>query len=262
MAHQVWKSILRYKYGMAKAHILKPKTQMIFIIGTGRSGTHWLGHILESHPDIMVDIEKRPLFDWVTQCAINRERRADLVARIVKRYRAEHALAYPKHYADKSHPNLWLADELAASFPRALFLGIKRSAYATVASMLQHKGVLNWIHRWNEFPVPNEFLGITEENASTYASRSLATKCAMRWLSHMQRLDSLTTKLGDRIKLIRYEDLQLNTQSQVDDLSQFLNMKTPIMMPKIQKQSLEKWKSQLSKDEIFDISGVIRDYQY
>ena len=37
----------------------------VFVIGSGRSGTHWVGYILEAHPDIHVTIETKPVFDWV-----------------------------------------------------------------------------------------------------------------------------------------------------------------------------------------------------
>ena len=34
------------------------QSSKIFVIGSGRSGTHWVGYILEAHPDIHVTIEK------------------------------------------------------------------------------------------------------------------------------------------------------------------------------------------------------------
>ena len=33
----------------------------IFVIGTGRSGTHWIGYILAAHPDIRATIEVSPI---------------------------------------------------------------------------------------------------------------------------------------------------------------------------------------------------------
>ena len=42
----------------------------IFVLGTGRSGTHWLGYILDAHPDIHVAIEERTKFRLATRAAL------------------------------------------------------------------------------------------------------------------------------------------------------------------------------------------------
>lgn len=105
---------------------------MIFIIGTGRSGIHWVGYILQSHPDIYVSIEKPALFKPVTTMALNPKLKITLFPKVVEHYRNEYDKTRHKYYADKSHPNLWHTKELANHFPQALFVGIQRNPYATV----------------------------------------------------------------------------------------------------------------------------------
>lgn len=124
-----------------------PSSRKVFILGTGRSGTHWLGYILESHPDCVATIETRGIFRRVTRMALDPTLRPRLLPGLLRRYRLRHALAVPSHYVDKSHPNLWLAEALADAFDDALFVGIVRNPYATVASMLRHEGVLEWHRR-------------------------------------------------------------------------------------------------------------------
>jgi hypothetical protein len=141
-------------------------SKKIFVIGTGRSGTHWLGQILQAHPDIHVTVEAPPIFAWSTAMALDPRQSPVLLPQLIRQYEIEHAAVAPRHYADKSHPNIWHAEDLAARLPDAVFLGIQRNPFATVASMLEHAGVLAWHERWREFPVPNRFLGITLENAA------------------------------------------------------------------------------------------------
>lgn len=170
-------------------------SRKIFIVGTGRSGTHLVGYILGSHPDVRATIEVNPGFRWVTEMAINPSTREKHYWKLVWYYRWQHFRSVPNHYVDKSHPNLWIAHRLAETFPKALFLGIQRNPYATVASMINHEGVRKWHERWLEFPIPNRFLGIAESDVAEYEQRSLATKCAMRWKAHHDRLRVLNREL-------------------------------------------------------------------
>ncbi len=234
----------------------------IFVIGSGRSGTHWVGYMLEGHPDIHVTIEKPPIFDWVTAMALDPSKKASLLPKLIKRYRLEHQAVSPKHYADKSHPNIWIAEDLAAAFPEALFVGIQRNPYATVASMLKHGGVLEWHKRWQEFPIPNRFLGITGDNRATYGAMPLAAKCALRWKVHLERLQSLRQTLNARLLVLQYEDVILHAEAQLASLTRFLSLPSPIPKPSVKAESLERWKSELSdevKQQIAEITGVPAD---
>jgi len=118
-------------------HLLKyPVSKKIFIIGTGRSGTHWVARTLAEHREIRATIEVKSAFDWVTRMALDPATRKRLFPRLVRYYRYQHFISVPCHYMDKSHPNIWLADQLAETFSDAVFIGMQRNPYATVASML------------------------------------------------------------------------------------------------------------------------------
>jgi hypothetical protein len=131
--------------------------------------------------------------------ALNLAKKKQLLTPLIRWYRFKHAQAAPRHYVDKSHPNIWLVEELAAVFPRSLFVGIQRDPYGAVSSMVKHKGVRTWCERWEGFPVPNRFLGITPANVETYRNLSLAGKCAMRWLSHAERMKEVNHKFSGRV---------------------------------------------------------------
>jgi hypothetical protein len=234
-----------------------PSSRKIFVLGTGRSGTHWLGYILGAHPDIHATIEKPPIFPWVTRMALDPRTRTDLLPKLLRRYDQEHILVAPKHYADKSHPTIWIAEELARAFPEARFVGIVRGPYGTVASMLQHDGVMRWIHRWRDFPVPNRFLGITEAIAPTYDSMPLAGRCALRWRSHRDRMAALESTLGERMCVLSYEELQTDTVSQLEAVARFLGLASPIPVPQVRRESLDRWREQLDADAIAAIDAVL-----
>jgi hypothetical protein len=151
---------------------------------------------------------------------------------------------------------MWLAEELIGSFPNALFLGIQRNPYATVASMMAHKGVSAWHKRWKEFPVLNRFLGLTENAVEGYDDLSLAAQCAMRWLSHQQRMQQLRGVLGRALMVIEYEDLARVPQEIVLTLARFLELREPIDTPYVKTESLYKWRAQLTPADIRDIFTV------
>jgi hypothetical protein len=232
-------------------------SKLIFILGTGRSGTHWLGYILQAHPDIRVTVEEKPMFLWSTEMALRPATRATLFPQLAHVYRQQHALSAPRHYVDKSHPNIWIAEQLADEFPGALFLGILRNPYATTASMLRHEGILDWQKRWKEFPVPNLFLGITEENAGGYDSMSVARQCGLRWRAHREQMERVKNALGSRIKVFRYEDVIKQTSEHLRELEQFLQLRSPIPFPTVKEESRYKWKAQLSAEQKTEIAEVV-----
>jgi hypothetical protein len=234
----------------------------VFIVGTGRSGTNWLALMLKTHPQIHVTVEKEPMFGWVTAMALQPPLRDGLYPRLARRYALEHALVRTKIYVDKSHPNLWIADRLAQSFPSAKFIAIRRDVRAVVASMLQHQGVMASIHDWKRYPVPNDLLGITVDNVDEYETLSLAAKCAHRWLSHTQRIEKLRPTLGPRLLVCEYEDLSQHSAAVLLKLNRFLDLTTPLATPAIKHASLDQWRQTLRAADLRDIDRVVGGERY
>ena len=252
---------LRLAKGMVRHHLAGPgAAKKIFVVGTGRSGTHWLGYIIGAHPDVVATVERPPIFPWVTQMALRPETVRALYPRLVRRYRHEHGAVLPKHYLDKSHPNIWIAELLAESLPEALFVGIRRDAFGTVNSMLQHEGVLSWIHRWREFPLPSRFLGVNRDSAEAYDALPLEAKCAVRWKAHVLQLAHLEGVLGDRLLVLDYESLQTEIATELSRISAFLGLATPIPLPHIKTRSLDRWRHELTEAQQRNIADAIRSF--
>jgi len=232
-------------------------TRPVFIIGTGRSGTHWLGQSLGDHPEVQATVEVQPMFDLATKMALNPSLEKTLFEKLTRAYKWQLLKSAPRLYLDKSHPNIWLAEKLKATFRSALFVGIERNPYATVASMLKHDGVLAWHTRWREFPVPNRFLGITSELAKHYDTIPRAAQCAIRWLAHRDRINVLRGTLGSSLMVISYETFADNTAQTIRQLQNFLGLAAAVPVPNVNRDSLHKWQAHLTPDQIHQIQSIV-----
>lgn len=229
----------------------------VFVIGTGRSGTHWLGYSLEAHPEICATIEAKPMFDLSTRIALNQPLEHKLLPKLLRVYKLQLLKAAPRLYVDKTHPNIWIAEKLHRAFPNALFLGIERNPYATVASMMKHGGVSAWHRRWREFPIPNRFLGITEEISKYYDDIPFASQCAMRWHAHHQKLNELRGTLGSALHTLSYETFAHNPATVVEGIQHFLGLKAPMPVPEVKLDSLHKWREALSDSDVANVEKVV-----
>lgn len=231
--------------------------KMAFVIGTGRSGTCWVGDILGMHPQIRSFVEPQPVFRWVTEVAHSPAREAELLPKIVAEYHRLAESSAPHHFADKTHPGIWIAEYLAASFPHSFFLGVTREVEPTVASMLRHPGVRRWCEQWDNYPCPNRFLGITENNLDWYRQASLLERCVARWFSHTRELLRLGDVLKQRFLLVSYEQLVRDPANCLSHWQRFLGLEQSF--PEIQPSegSLNKWKSQLSKEDLTSMAAAL-----
>jgi len=228
----------------------------VLVLGTGRSGTHWIGYILESHPDIAITIEREPMFGLAKSMAMDPATVPERLPDLVRYYRRYRAAFYPRLYADKSHPNIWFAERLQEHLPDVRFVGVLRDAAPTVASMLRHRGVMRSIRAWRDHPVPNPFLGITEANVEAYANMSEVERCAVRWLAHARRLDALERLLGDRLMRVSYETLADDPAAELARLQRFLDLERPFPLTPVRRESLEKWRSELDDAQLDAIRRV------
>ncbi|MEO8604613.1 MAG: sulfotransferase [bacterium] len=230
----------------------------IFVIGCGRSGTHWLAHTLGAHPQIHIEIEAPPVFGWTTRMALDPRTEAHLFPRLVERYRAGHALVQPRHYADKSHPNLWLAEALAEALPEARFIAIRRAVEPTVASMLRHAGTRSWIDRWERYPMPNRFLGISADHLQDYRVMSAAARCALRVIAHSREIERLRPRLGARMVVVEYEALLRDPATAAHALQCFLALRSPLLPPPALRDRADRWRTMLRPQDHDDIRALAR----
>ncbi len=196
------------------------------------------------------------MFKWSKHMAVYPNSEASLFPKLRRAYERRIFFCRKKYYVEKNHPNIWTAEKLLAAFPDAKFISIERNPYATIASMINHKRVSEWHHRWKEFPIPNRFLGISDEDAKVYDEIPFARKCAMRWVAHHNRLGDLKPVLGGRLLHIQYEDFASSPDSTIEQLNNFLALDTPLQVPTVKTDSLTKWREELSDSQISEIQAT------
>jgi hypothetical protein len=231
--------------------------RIVFVVGSGRSGTHWAGYTLDAHPRIHTTVEDPKVFSLVTSAALDPARERKNLPRILRFYRRQLRRARPSHYADKSHPNLWLARPLAEAFGgRARFLAVERNPFGVAASSLKHKGVRAWHERWREFPVPNRFLGITHELAARYDELTPVQQFAHRWLSHHNEMQRLLTDLPGRILAIDYDAMIDDYDAGARQVFEFIGVEPVPVEMEVRSGSRDRWREELSSEEIAQIEEI------
>lgn len=229
----------------------------IFIVGTGRSGTHFLTSCLLQHPEItdLAGGEEHPLvFDTATRLATGRGRPFDSMS-LVFRYRYLLMRSRGLVFLDQSHPNLWNFDLLSKSFPGALWVGLVRDPRAVVASMLSHKGVRRRSEQWKSYSLPNPFLGISEENLDEYRAASLAQRCAWRWSSHIER--TLELARAGLLVPVGYERLVESTEMTCGAVWRQAGLQAVEGIEYgANRESIDKWKTSLNSTEIHEVEAI------
>jgi len=230
---------------------------LIFIIGSGRSGTHLLGRTVGHINEVEAFIEDQKLFKEVTKVAINPKRSKSDIKKILKLYNTEFSRTKKSFVLEKTHPNIWLVEDIQDYFETAKFIGIKRNVYATVASMLNHKGVLEW---YNVLPLNqvNPFLGITDENREIFHDLPLESKCALRWKSHFDRLTYLERKFPKKVLVVDYEDFYNDYKGLMKELEMFLELEKPIESETLISSNIDRWKSELTDIQIKNIDEALQ----
>lgn len=214
----------------------------VFVVGSARSGTVFVGQVLKRHPRIHCTIEHPRPFRLATRlamappadpaAAVDEIRLAYQVAwsrrpavcwrcapdcrdpagRRRFALRSCTAGAQIERYADKSHQHVLNVDLVDAAYPAARYLHVVRDGRDVVTSMLRHPGVLSWfteehIHEGSAWP--HRWFGV--ESAAHYREWSgwpLERKCALRWASWVRAGRAAGARVGaDRWLDVRYEEL-------------------------------------------------------
>jgi hypothetical protein len=231
----------------------------IFVIGSGRSGTHLLGRVFLSSPEVRVFIEDPKFFKKVTEFATGQVTGQKALKRIMDNYKKEFSKVKEKFILEKTHPNIWLFEYLVENFPNAKFIGIYRDVYPTVASMLQHKGVMKW---YDVLPLNkvNNFLGINENNINVFQSLSIEAKCALRWKAHKERLLFLSKKYNEKILVINYESFYSNSALLLKKIVDFVQLDTMLQVEELKDGGMDKWKDFLNEKQIANINEAINKH--
>lgn len=234
--------------------------KIIAIIGTGRSGTHLLGYLLNTADSTTASIEDDELFPRITNAAIKGYESSD-IAHIEAALRRRLDECPTRFYIEKSHPLLWLASLPNIRELPIRFVGIRRDPYEVVASMLEHSGTRAWCEKWQRLPQPNIFLGISQSNAKEYEKMTLAQRCTIRWVSHMRELDRLTYILDkNQLLIVDFNQLIFDKKKAIDDLETFTEMRGIDRNFAINADTRDKWKGRLTPAQVREVAATLSCY--
>lgn len=181
----------------------------MFIIGSGRTGTHLMCNTLLTYKNVKDDnkkvnnsaVENKDRLIEVTQAAIlSKELSEDVINSYSK------AMQGNKIFVNQDHPNLWHVEQLIDTFPDIIFFAMKRPIIQVVSSMMRKKAT----HRWFNYgksnaEFPNKFFGLKKRKSISELSKE--ELCTHRVKSHFKEIDRIKKIYKDKIIIVDFEEL-------------------------------------------------------
>lgn len=236
----------------------------VFVVGTGRSGTHFTIRSLlgfENATDPLGGMEDQRILFPVAKAAIHHAKLPEASAAYYRKLLDDTASVV----LDQHHPNLFFIKQILEISDQVVFLYPVRPTQQIVASMLQHDGVMSWYkyaRTWRQrylapVPFPNRFLGLeTSEDIARLPPHIL---CAYRVLAHhkvfleAERDYPLNVRQIDYEALVRDPEEELSrvfSSKELDLLGRFRLVESP------RSQSLAKYLDILSAKQISEIDEL------
>lgn len=216
---------------------------MVLITGVGRSGTHLLAQLLASHPQLTVDFEAQPQFNYAVNAVVwGRD-----FFNLLNVYRTKNS----PYYVAKDHTTLWLYDQITALIPDVKFITIERNPYQVIASSLRHKGVMSWVVDAEKYP-PNPLSGTLSPLYKVGMSQ--VELLALRWLEHHIEIKRISK--NKNVMPVIYDDL-LDTDLTAP-IADFIGISNQFVMPRMV-ETRNKWQQVLSKFQINQIQAILKD---
>jgi hypothetical protein len=234
----------------------------IFVVGTGRSGTHFVCRSLRGFAnayDPLNGNESTPLLKEIAQAAIAHQSFPQFARNYYLKVNKSRDRA--SIFIDQHHPNLFFCGELLNIFEKPIFLFPNRPIIQIVASMLNHKGVMAWYEyaRRESLPFPNRFLGLND--ISQIESEKLNEVCTRRVLAHFAMAKEMQDS-GVDLRLINYENLvrnQADEFAKVFSSSELAALGNFTVKEESENSSLTKYRETLSESDIADIQRLINE---
>lgn len=210
-------------------------SNLVFIVGLDRSGSHLTADFLDAFMETTVVREEDPVWSWCRDMAADKRRIGSLFPQLVmhlkRREQRNGGL-----YVSKAHTALWIAGRLLEVFPTMKMLATSRGMTANVASMLDHGGVdgpsvVEFMETWNRYPKPNPFFGV--DSPDVYERLTMETRLMLRWQEHRKRVDEMVALYPGRILRVAYESLCESPEAEAFRMRGFLGLGRPGKLPEI-----------------------------
>lgn len=241
--------------------------QAVFIVGTGRSGTHFTCRALAGFANVTDPLGGNEDHDVLKQIALSALYHRPLPSGVLAYYAArKDALGPGQVLLDQHHPNIFFFDQLSRVFDDLVFLYPSRPVVQVVASMLRHKGVLSWykvardglspLSFTRRVPLPNRFLGLRDRTDLDTLPPHLL--CALRVLAHNREMARLTAS-DPRCRTIAYEDLVSDQRAAFEavfDARERATLGDFEVVEQANPASLDKYREVLSPAQVAEIAAL------
>ena len=228
---------------------------MIFVVGSGRTGTHFLTRALLQNPEIVDPFngrENKALFKSNTMAAFENRKTPPAGARLF--YKVAERIRR-KQFIDQTHPNLFFGDWILQELPSAKMLFPIRDTRQTVASMIAHPSVSGWYQRLEEFPFPNQAFGLLAR--SELDQMSITEKCALRVVTTRNYGYKLAERASGRLMTVDYDRLVTDEETVLSEVFDFVGVSRKDNLSGTAKpSSLTKWQEQLSNRQLEEIQRI------
>lgn len=247
--------------------------QTFFIVGTGRSGTHFLADSIAKIPEIKMWGENTPSFFFqvvLSNHELNeRAVTPDAVTALrfymwytYKYYRPDvKSTKSPAIYLEKANILQSIPELTMAAFPKAKFIRIIRDGRDAVASMVHNHPFIR-LMSVDPKRHPEYGLGIRDkEDYDFYLKAPLHVRAAVNWRGKTETGLKFKDKMpSDRLLEVRYEDTLIKPHATSEMIHEFLGTNQPAnIFEGGYKSSVGAYKNRLSKQQIDDICEVINE---
>ncbi|MBT9314748.1 sulfotransferase family protein [Leptothoe spongobia] len=248
-------------------HLVFPNlSQPIFIIGSPRSGTTFLGSCIGELPEVSYHFE--PIATKAAaRCIYEKEwgfQKTKWFYRLVYAWLMRIHADGDLRFADKTPRNCFVIDFLNQAFPKAQFIHIIRDGRDAALShskkpWMQAAQAKSPKYEPGGYPYgPYARFWVEPERIAEFESTSDIHRCIWAWRQHTENALAAAVKIPqDRYHEIRYEDLISNTQSETDLLLDFLNIDDNASrrrfhdaVSKVRPDSIGGWKKELSSEQL------------
>jgi hypothetical protein len=243
----------------------------VFILGSPRSGTTYLGTLLATLPEATYFYEP-PVMKYYARLVYEDRVELARTSRFYRRGFQSLLLAAPgsgPRVIEKNPNHTWIAETLLAVFPDAKFVMIIRDGRDTALSLSEkpwHRQDSQDSGRFEPGGYaygPEPHFYIEPDRRTEFSTTSDIHRCAWIWRRHTQEIERLSHVLPMESRIeVRYEALLERPEETIGEILSFLGDDSPESSRAVlaasasgHRNSIGRWESQLTTDDIATIEN-------
>lgn len=239
----------------------------VFIIGHGRSGTHFIGGILSGHNEIYATVEEKDWFRSFSEVAFNPEKNLKIVPKLIdKQIKHLKRKCFKPVWMDKTHPFVLLKKVVEEYYPEALLIHVIRNPFDLYCSAIRHNGVMNWFKRHNEVfgKGGNIFLGTDANIEKNYHLLKDTQKIAYRWISWVKS-GLKWEEESENVITVNYENMVTDVTRTFTDVTKFIGVSTSsewfeFIERTAKSSSVNRYKKEMTESEVDEMNMILEEF--